>query len=647
MNTKTFELLEVDKIILELSELARSKAAKKRIASLKPMTDIILINRHQAETQEARAIADESGGVPLNGMIGLTGMMDKLSRGEILTVSELENLTVFISDASKMKRFMDDKASLAPNVSSYARSIDPLTEIYKNITRCIGYGKVTNQASSSLGKIRRKIEQLEDKIKLKLNHYMTDQHYQTMLTDPIVSQRNGHYVIPVKSEHKNNVAGYILDKSRSGGTFFVEPVAIRTLNETLTQLKIDEENEVFRILSQLTNDIMADFSALELNVEVMENYDFLFAKAKLGQRMNGIRVAISSDKSLNLVSARHPLLGISAVPLNIKMTNEIPNLMITGPNTGGKTVSMKTIGLLIIMNQMGLQIPAMTGTSLPIYEMILCDIGDGQDISQNLSTFSSHIINIISILEMANEKTMVILDEIGAGTDPSEGMGIGVAVLETLDEKGTTILASTHYGELKTYAKNAKRFVCGSMTFDLTSLQPKYQLDLGTTGESNALLIALRLGMTPELIGRAHEIAYQEKKDYQSFKRIWQSEVESTIATECVLESVPQKLIQSNRKSKYTAPRLSKFAVGDRVMIESLGQSGIVEALENAKGEIVVRINGKKIMINHKRLALYITKDELYPENYDLDIVFESKDNRKRKKAVGKGKKGIFSDVDQ
>ena len=643
----SIKMLDFEEIILQLKGYAVSEIVKEKMDQLDIYTDYYLIKRHQGETSEARTIIDSANSVPLHSLVGIQNLLCKLPRHEILRPSELEQISNFIKDTGKLKWFMMDRVSLAPKVSGYAMSIEPLESLHEEVGRCIVSGRVDDNASASLAKLRKKIDAVEDKIKSKLQDYLMGSQYGGMLTDAIISQRDGRYVIPVKSEHKRSIDGMVLDRSRSGGTVFVEPAAVRKLSDELSQLKIDADNETYRILSELTNRVAMDYDALHLNYEVMITYDFLFAKAKLSRKFDAQSAEVNRDSQLKIVAGRHPLLGVDAVPMSLNLSAQNRNLVITGPNTGGKTVTMKTVGLFCLMTQAGLHVPCEKGTTLPIFEKVLCDIGDGQNVQQNLSTFSAHIGNIIRIIEAANSKSLIILDEIGAGTDPSEGTGIGIAVLETLNKKKAFILISTHYNEIKVFAKEHPDFVNGCMAFDLKSLKPLYRLEIGKAGESNALHIALRIGMSETLISRAHEIAYKEKKAFESFS---EHDEQLTIQSAKTLEN--QKALNEatdsvsntfERPSVFEPKKLSEFKVGDSVYVTTMKRNGIVCESENGRCEIGVRVLGKKIMVNHKRLSPYIDSKDLYPDDYDLDIVFETKNDRKKDKLIGKGKgKGVI-----
>ena len=631
MNKHGMEILEFNKIKEILRDYAISEQGKDMIDGLKPYDDINLIKKYLLETTEARNIVDISSSIPIHSLSGMKNIIVKLKRQEILQAVELEVILTFIEEGQRLKRFMKGKTDAAPNISTYALSISDLNDVKEEINRCIFRGRVLDKASSSLGKIRKRIMIVEERIKGKLDMYLKDGQYSGYLHEAIISQRDGRYVIPIKSQHKNSFEGNVLDVSRTGSTVFVEPAAIKKLQEELNTLRLEEENEIYKILATLSELVSRFEGDILINLETMIYYDFLLAKGKYSRAIGGRNVSLNTSNIISISGGRHPLLGASAVPLDFDIGDRFKNLIITGPNTGGKTVVIKTVGLLTLMVQAGLH-PSVSGEcSFAIFLDILADIGDGQSIEHNLSTFSSHIKNIINILEKADQHTLVILDEIGAGTDPGEGMGIGVSVLEELYKKQATIIATTHYNEIKDFAANHKGFVNGSMDFDINTLSPLYRLRIGLAGESNAFLIALRLGMEKELIERAHEITYKEKKVYQSYSpKEASSEIEK-------FNNQPQQekrnLIEENVEGKNTkAPQ--KFKIGDCVYISTMNRTGIVCELENSKGELGVMVMRKKLKINHKRLSLYIEGGELYPEDYDFDIIFETKEDRKKKRLM-------------
>ncbi|MDP4090392.1 MAG: endonuclease MutS2, partial [Bacillota bacterium] len=529
MNQNAVKILEFEKIKEELKNYALSELAKDVIERLEPSLDRHKIERWLEETTEARSIVDRSSSIPLHGLKGIKGLKEKLGKTAALLPEELEGLSGFLKDCLKLKRFMaaKDYEYCAPNITAYAASIYELEHIISEIERCIIKGRVDDKASPALSKLRKRINILEDRIRAKIESVMKNSEYKNYIQDNLVSMRNGRFVIPIKTQYKNNVAGSIHDSSSSGSTVFIEPEEIRKLQDELNEQRIEEENEVYKILCTLTAEVESCEREISINIETMAHYDFLFAKGKYSKYLDGNTVEVNTENFIRIVSGRHPLLGKSAVPLNLIIGDDYRSLVITGPNTGGKTVALKTAGLLTMMVQCGLHVPVNPGSSFAIFADVLVDIGDGQSIEQSLSTFSSHIKNIINILNCADRHSLVILDEVGAGTDPGEGMGIAVAVLEEIHSKGAVMLATTHYSEIKEFAENTAGFKNGCMEFDINTLKPLYRLTVGRAGESNAFLIALRLGMDKGMIERAHRITYKEDKVYEVpvFKREEQNEL--------------------------------------------------------------------------------------------------------------------------
>ncbi|MBU5438909.1 endonuclease MutS2 [Tissierella sp. MSJ-40] len=649
MNNKTVELLGYNKIKEILKEYALSDIAKERIDRLEPLVDKESIEISIKETTEARAIVDKSASIPIHGLLGMKSITEKIKKGMIFSPEDLELISGLLKDIRRLKRFMKDKEYIAPTVSLYAFSCFELNEVVEEIDKCIVRGRVDDRASSSLYKTRRKILILEDKIRNKLDNILKNGKYSSYIQDSLVSQRNGRYVIPIKSEHRRNIDGSIHDKSQSGSTVFIEPAEVKKLQDELEINKFEEEKEVYRILSSLTNLIYDKEKELSINIEVMSNYDFIFAKGKYSKAIEGREVSLNTENYTNIKNGRHPLIGKSAVPLNFEIGKEYRGVVITGPNTGGKTVALKTVGLLTMMAQSGLHIPVDKGSEIGIFADILVDIGDGQSIEQSLSTFSSHIKNIINILNCADKHTLVIVDELGSGTDPGEGMGIAVAVLEELYNKGATICATTHYSEIKEFAQNREGFINGSMEFDINTLKPLYKLNIGKAGDSNAFFIALRLGMDKRLIKRAHTVTYKEEKDYSEYEKQYETIVENQEEIENHKEQIKKvEIAENKKKANKKAEHKDNFNIGDSVFVSFMNRTGIICEEENSKGEYGVMVMKKKIKVNRKRLSLHIKKDELYPEDYDLNVIFKNKEDRKKDKMMNKAHiKGLSIEVNE
>lgn len=650
MNTTTFDILEYQKIKEMLEEFTVSDMGRDLVRALGPETDANIIRKRLMETSESRMLLTKGSSVPLSCLTGIGKVLEKLGKVTALLPEDLTIIRNVMTGAGRLINFMKARTELAPNVASYAASMFVLEDLTSEIDRCISDNRVDDRASSELARIRKRIAVVEDRIAGKLNSILNSPVWQGKLQDQVVSIRNGSYVIPVKREYRRSIEGTVVDTSSSGSTVFIEPAAIRALKNELNLLRIEEEKEVTRILSCLTAMAEGYKREIMINVQTMAHYDFLFAKAKLSNAMKAVCPEINENRHIRISGGRHPLIGNDAVPLDIEIGEDYQALIITGPNTGGKTVVLKTVGLFCLMAQSGLHVPAVSA-SLPVFIDILADIGDGQNIAQSLSTFSAHIRNIISIISCAGPDTLVLLDELGTGTDPGEGMGLATAVLEELKRKDSIILATTHYGEIKEFARRTPGFKNGCMLFDPDTLMPLYTLSIGIPGESNAFLISLRLGMDPGIISRAHEITYGEKKVYQApAKAPGQNrrtgsqtrEASQPVLTNTdIIKSAQENREKSRRRdeSRKKAEKqkaVSGFRVGDCVFVTSMNRTGIVCEPENSRGEVGVMIMKKRFLISKKRLRPYIAGKDLYPEDYDMSIVLDSKENRRKRKIMDK-----------
>ncbi|MEH7131015.1 endonuclease MutS2 [Neobacillus drentensis] len=630
MNQHTFNTLEFQQIKEAIASYALTIEGKEKIECLSPSTNLKQIEAWLDEVFEAVEILNKSASVPVHGLEGMNALLNSMNKGVALRADQLAKLYDFLDSCGKMRRYMKDKEYYAPRVSSYVNAIDDLPELANEIIRCIRNGRVDDYASKELLKIRKQLAIQEERLKEKTLQLIRSNKYKAYLQENIVSQRNGRYVIPIKKEYRNKIKGTVLDTSASGSTLFMEPEEIAVFQDQLNWLFADEEVEVQKVLNYLTGLAEEKEQQIRTAIETMIHYDFLFAKAKYSRSIHGSRVGINESGEIDLISAKHPLLGEKAVPLSLKLDKHTQALVITGPNTGGKTVAIKTVGLLSLLVQCGLHIPADPKSNLNIFERILVDIGDGQSITENLSTFSSRIVNIIGILKETHYRTLVLLDELGSGTDPGEGMGLATAILETLFEKGATILATTHYSEIKEFAENHPGFINGSMEFDITTLSPTYRLIVGRGGESQAFAIALKLGIHPKIIERAHNITYKEEKNYTTeITDTWKlKELEKQV--------IINKYKDLMKKSKIEM-KVPLFHQGDNVKISPTNEFGIIYTGPDQLGNYVVQIKEKKHTINHKRINLYIPARELYPDDYDFDIIFHSKENRKKDKLLSKG----------
>jgi DNA mismatch repair protein MutS2 len=635
MTKKMYETLEFNKVLNIFEEFALSEKVKEKIKKLEPFLSESEVSRHLNETTEAKIIIENHGTPPLSGMNELEKSLILLEKGTLLMPEQLGSIAQFLTSCRRLKGYLKKAEGSSTSVASYGNSIYDLSDIEDEINRTVRGSQLDDRASPSLADIRRKIANARIQVKSKLDSLLRNN--KNWFSEGFVSFRNGHYTLPVKREYKNQISGTVIDVSQSGSTYFIEPVTARKLQEEINLFHIEEENEVRRILYTLTALVEEHLQLIQINIEAMECLDFIFAKAKLSISMKAVPIPVSAERKIEIVNGRHPLLkSENIVPLNFNIGGDCKGVIITGPNTGGKTVALKTIGLLSLMAQSGLHVPA-AGGYLTMNNYVLADIGDGQSITENLSTFSSHMTNIIQILKMADNQSLVLLDELGSGTDPAEGMGLAVAIIEELIAKNCLFVATTHYPEIKDYAKSTPGLVNARMSFDLQSLMPLYQLEIGEAGESCALYIAKRLGLPQRMIERARVAAYGDGHTVKS-KRPVPNYPENALK---IQEDKPLlvddinfegKRIQKQEVNKLqNTPRSMKFNIGDSVMVYPQRIIGIVYQKGDEKGDIGVQVKGKKLMINHKRLKLHVPANELYPDNYDFSIIFDSVENRKKR----------------
>ncbi|MCK5129861.1 MAG: DNA mismatch repair protein MutS, partial [Clostridiales bacterium] len=460
-------------------------------------------------------------------------------------------------------------------------------------------------------------------------------------SESFVSNRNGHFTLVVRKEYKNQIKGSVIDISNSKGSYVIEPESVEKLQKEMHLLHLEEENEIVRILYTLTGLVDDNLTNIKINIEAMHTLDFVFAKAKLSIAMSATPATITIDRKMNITQGRHPLINQDEViPLDFKLGSDnkkstTHGIIITGPNTGGKTVVIKTVGLFSVMSQCGLHIPAKEAT-ICMHNMVLCDIGDGQSITENLSTFSSHMTNIIEILSIADMHSLVLLDELGSGTDPTEGMGLATVILEELNKKKCMLVATTHYPEIKEFAHNTPGFINAKMAFDRQNMLPLYQLEIGEAGESCALYIAKRLGLPQQMISRAYAVAYHESKQQKKSISIAHDDFDIISERDMTTQKKVPKIIAKRIQPVAQKAIESKFTVGDSVRVFPSKQIGIVYQKADIKGDVGVRIREKNHLVNHKRIKLVVSAKELYPDNYDMDVVLDTKDNRKAKKKIAR-----------
>lgn len=513
MERRVLRVLEFDKIINMLAQHAASSLGRERALALIPVRNTDAIKKMQAETSEARAVLDLFGSVPLGGITDIRPTLEKSKLAAILQPAELLEVAHTLSAGRRLRAFLLKHKEDYPLLGELGDNIAAFEKLEQEITRSIGAGgEVVDSASPALGRIRSELRSNHSKIMQRLNGILSSSQYRTALQEPIITQREDRYCVPVKVEYRTQIRGIVHDESASGSTLFVEPEQIVELGNDTKRLSIKEREEVEKVLAALTR-LVADAAPDALaTMEAIAHVDFVVAKAHFSIAMNAVEPALNQNGYVRLVQARHPLLTGDVVPIDVELGKKFHALLITGPNTGGKTVTLKTVGLLTLMAQAGLHITARTGSELGVFDQIFADIGDEQSIEQSLSTFSSHIKNIVNVVRWVRPNVLVLFDEIGAGTDPAEGAALAKAILEFILERGARVIATTHYGELKEFAFAREGIQNASVEFDIETLRPTYRLMMGVPGSSNAFAIAARLGM-PKQITKAAEAAMSGQRD--------------------------------------------------------------------------------------------------------------------------------------
>lgn len=501
MNTKSLKTLEYDKIILQLEEYASSPLGQKLCRQLLPSIDIQEIRISQAETSDALDRVRQKGSLSFSGLRDVTDSLKRLEIGSFLGIAELLAISSILTIAAKAKAYGRHEESELPDDSleEMFRMLEPLTPLNTEIKRCIlSEEEISDNASPGLRHVRRSMKTINDRVHSQLNSLLNSNR--NFLQDAVITMRDGRYCLPVKAEYKNQVAGMVHDQSSTGSTLFIEPMSVIQLNNQLRELELQEKKEIEAVLADLSNQTAPHIEEIRTNQELLAKLDFIFAKAALSRHYKGSEPIFNTQGFLNIKDGRHPLLDqTKVVPINIHLGKTFDLLVVTGPNTGGKTVSLKTVGLFTLMGQAGLHIPAFEGSELAVFEEVFADIGDEQSIEQSLSTFSAHMTNIVSILAQADSHSLCLFDELGAGTDPTEGAALAIAVLSFLHNMKCRTMATTHYSELKVYALTTPGVENACCEFSVENLQPTYRLLIGIPGKSNAFAISKKLGL-PDFI---------------------------------------------------------------------------------------------------------------------------------------------------
>lgn len=623
MNNNTLVKLHYNQLKEIVKSYCVSGLGKELIDKLQPSNNIKQVNRMLDETSEGRRLLDASYTIPLKGIFNINPLISKMEKGAALEVSDLITISNFLRGCGKVKLFIKDKEGYAPTLCAYGESITELNYIEEEIESCIKGSAIDSNASKELKRIRRHIEDCEAKIKDKLDKFLKSNANKEAIQEFFISQRNGKYTIPIKAAFKNQIQGSIVEVSSKGTTVFIEPSSISKHTSELSILKTEEAVEEYRILATLTELVYERIKEIKINIEVISEYDMIFAKAKYSKDINGIKPKINGVGYINIINGKYPLIE-KGVPLNFSIGKDYRTLIITGPNAGGKTVVLKTVGLLTLGIQSGFHISAEVGTEMAVFDDIFVDIGDDQSVENALSTFSSHAKNLGSILKESSKNSLLIFDEIGSGTEPNEGAALAISILEEFYLKGCITIASTHYGEIKNFSQNHPHFQNAAMEFQKDTLEPLYKLHIGKSGDSNALYIAKKMGISDKVIERTRK--YIKTKDYNY---------------ELIADSKLPK--QNEEKEEHQVQYYYKQ--GDRVTLLDYNKPGIVYKEVDELNNIIVLYNNNFIEVNYKRLKLENTAEELYPEGYDMNQLFVSYKDRKLDHDIERGSKKALKKI--
>ena len=599
MDQRTQRILEYDKIVKKLLNLASSELGKELVEKIQPEKDYGRIQELLKETNDGVSCIVRRGSPPMGGIHDIRGSLKRVEIGGLLGPGELLRIADTLRASRNLKNYVSETVDAAQDnvVYSLIGCLETNKRVEDKIKLCIvSEEEISDHASPALADIRRKMRDLQNSIKDKLNELVKSQKYQKFMQESIVTMRGDRYVVPVKQEYRSEIPGLVHDASSSGATIFVEPMAVVEANNNIRQLKAKEQAEIERILYELTADVGGITEHLSANISLLAKLDFIFAKAKLSVDYNCVCPRVNTEKRIIIKKGRHPLLDPKVVvPIDFWIGDAFSTLVITGPNTGGKTVTLKTVGLFTLMTQSGLNIPANEGTEMSVFEQVFADIGDEQSIEQSLSTFSSHMKNIVKILEQTGDKSLTLFDELGAGTDPTEGAALAMSILEFLHQMGSITIATTHYSELKVYASTTKGVENASCEFNVETLKPTYKLLIGIPGKSNAFAISGRLGLTGDIIERAKEFLTQEDIKFEDMllnieknRSVAETERIKAESYRREIEGMKNELEQQKRKLNEQKEKLLREAREEarKILLEARNESeNIISEMRRLEAE--------------------------------------------------------------
>lgn len=624
MNTMSFEKLQYNKLKEIVKSYCSSSLGKELLDKLHPSSNIKAVRNRLNETTEARRLLDAENHLPLKGITNIGNHIEKLEKGMMLSPSELIAISDFLRGCRNIKKFMSDKEFYAPILYSYAHSMTEFRGIEDEINFSIKGNSVDSEASKELKRIRNHLSKTEDKIKERLNKFLRSSANKDCIQEFFISKKDDRFTIPIKASYKNKVSGSIVEVSSKGSTVFIEPAAVSKLNAELAVLKSEEAIEEYQILATLSGIILEEIQRIKINIELIAQYDMIFAKAKYSKSLDAIEPKLNNHGYIKLVRCKHPLLQGTIVPLDFEIGSKYRSLIITGPNAGGKTIVLKTIGIMSLAVMSGFHIAADKGTELAVFDHIFVDIGDNQSIENSLSTFSSHMKNLSEILSASNNQTLLLFDEIGSGTEPNEGASLAIAILEEFYKKGCITVATTHYGEIKRYSEIHSDFMNAAMLFNSETLEPLYKLLIGKSGDSNALWIAKKMNIPEHILQKAQN--YIDNKNYD-------------------LERVRESKIRKIQEETLEVASSYEFEVGDKVKLTEYNDFGVVYKKKDSFNNVTVLYKEAFIEVNSKRLELEIQASELYPEGYDLNSLFVRYDERKFQRDIERGSKKALKKV--
>ncbi len=597
LDEHTFLVLEFSKIKKQLKEKISTATGESIVENITPKIDLQQIFNTQRETTEMREIIAYDGTPPFSRLEDISSELKRSAvKGSILDAAKIIKILKVLKTSRLIKKFLLKTKEKYPLIKERAEKIRTFSELEKEIIQCIDEdGVVLDRASPELRKIRRDIIKKEQALKNKLETIIKSSRFAAIIQEPLITVRQNRYVIPVKQEKKAKFPGIVHDKSDSGATLFIEPLVVVELNNSLRQLIKDEEQEILKILQRITSLIGEKAQEIDDSVLSLGEIDFIYARAVLADKMKAVEPKLNQNGFINLIQARHPLLQGPVVPININLGKAFNILVITGPNTGGKTVTLKTVGILTLMAQCGLHIPVAEGSEVPVFKKIFCDIGDEQSIEQNLSTFSSHMKYIVQILREADSESLVLLDELGAGTDPTEGAALGMAVLDFLRKKEINVIATTHHDSLKTYAYLTKGVCNARVEFDEETLKPTFEISIGLPGKSCAFIIAQKLGLALEVVSQAQSFLSQEKIKADNLIEKIEEDRKLIEKEKNLIEAAKEESIEIRDKLE---KELNKIEENKKEIILKTYREAekILKETQNRTEKIIERLNKKKFL---------------------------------------------------